>query len=117
MSLSQVDRPSVAAVGREALPLPAHAWGVPEALAALERARPLLAVDLPAAVVVSSLTTVVLRCGRHAVKVYPPGTDAAHLERVRRALLGSSAAVVPTRPPVVTGQGVVTVMPWLATSG
>jgi hypothetical protein len=67
--------------------------------------------------VVSSLTTVVLRCGDSAVKVYPPGTDPAHLTRVGAALAGSRSAHLPVCAPVVTEHGVVTVTPWVAVAG
>lgn len=99
---------------RESLPLPVAGWGVRDALAALDLARPRLDLDLPEPVVVSALTTVVLRCGDHAVKVYPPGTDAEHLARVRTALDGVSSVVLTTHAPVATAAGVVTVMPWIA---
>lgn len=114
MSSSRVAAARPVAPAREALPLPAAGWGVRDALAALAEARPLLGVELPEPVVVSALTTVVLRCGEHAVKVYPPGTDAAHLARVRAALEGASSAVLTSHGPVATSRGVVTVMPWIA---
>jgi Phosphotransferase enzyme family len=104
------------------LPLPGQEWGPADALAALEEARPALGRVLdgthdgpiPAAVrVVSALTTVVLQAGPHAVKVYPPGTRAAHLARSAAALAGSATAHLPTAGPVVTATGVVTVSPWL----
>jgi hypothetical protein len=96
------------------LPLPETAWGAAEAFAALGEARPWLPVAVPEASVVSALTTVVLRAGDHAVKVYPPGTDAAHLDRLAGALGGSTTAHVPTGRAVVTSYGVVTTVPWLA---
>src|SRR4051812_28543011 len=99
-----------------ALPLPEPGWGTAEALAALEAARPALHADLagPGAPdqsveVLGRLTTVVLGVGAHVVKVYPPGTDAAHLELVNRALEGSRSATVSTSPAVPTVSGVVTV--------
>jgi hypothetical protein len=96
-----------------ALPLPGRTWGSADAVAALSEAR----ADLPflrgEATLVSALTTVVLRCGDHAVKVYPAGTDPSHLERLTRALAGSRTAHLPTESPVVTTHGVVTVSPWL----
>ncbi len=95
------------------LPLPVATWGAPEAVAALEEARAALPVRLPAVTVVSALTTVVLRAGDHAVKVYPPGTDPAHLDRVACALAGSATAHLPLGPAVPTLHGVVTVAPWL----
>lgn len=96
------------------LPLPTPAWGAAEALLALDEAR--LGLDLPRAepAVVSALTTVVLRVGDRAVKVYPPGTDPDHLARLATALAGSATALLPLAPPVVTSWGVVTVAPWLA---
>ncbi|MCW2814792.1 MAG: hypothetical protein JWN84_2247 [Nocardioides sp.] len=111
MISSQVARPLPAP---DALPLPPAGWGAADALLALDVARPHLDLDgLVAPLVVSALTTVVLRCGDHAVKVYPPGTDAAHLERVRDALDGCTVAVLTTRRPVETAYGVVTLMPWV----
>lgn len=95
------------------LPLPDRLWGAPDALAALAEARPLLAAALPEPTVVSALTTVVLKAGEHAVKVYPPGTDPVRLERVTSALAGSASAHLPVGPPVVTSYGVLTVAPWL----
>lgn len=99
------------------LPLPPETWGPVEARAALAEARPWLPVRLPEAVVVSALTTVVLRSGAYAVKVYPPRTDAAHLDRLAGALAGSTTAHLPLFPAVVTSHGVVTVAPWLSSSG
>ncbi|MEE6296649.1 phosphotransferase enzyme family protein [Georgenia wangjunii] len=98
----------------EPLPMPLPTWGASEALRALDEARIALAVHLPAAHVISALTTVVLRSGEHAVKVYPPGTDPTHLGRIATALAGSSSALLPVAPPVVTSWGVVSVAPWLA---
>ena len=95
------------------LPLPVGSWGATEAMAALAEARPRLPDHLPDATVVSALTTVVLRAGDHAVKVYPPGTDAAHLNRLAFALSGSASAHLPRQPAVVTTYGVVTLTPWL----
>ena len=113
MSSTRVASPSPAST-REVLPLPVAGWGVRDALAALDQARPALDLDLPEPLVVSALTTVVLRCGEHAVKVYPPGTDAAHLAQVRAALDGVGSVVLTTHGPVETSYGVVTVMPWVA---
>ena len=115
MSLTQLSRP--AGVVTTALPLPGDSWGTGDAVAALLTARDLIPLSLPAPVVVSSLTTVVLRCGDFAVKVYPPGTDPTHLTRVSAALAGSTAAHLPVCAPVVTEQGIVTVTPWVATAG
>lgn len=95
------------------LPMPVGPWGAAQALAALEEARSLLPVALPAATVVSALTTVVLRCGDHAVKVYPPGTDPAHLDRISAVLAGSGTAHLPCLPAVTTAYGVLTVASWL----
>lgn len=99
----------------EVLPLPTADWHLTDALDALAEAR-LALPDLPAqgAVVVSDLTTVVLRVGDHAVKVYPPGTDPTHLARVMTGLAGSTTALLPTGGPVVTSSGVVLVSPWRA---
>lgn len=98
----------------EPLPLPLPGWGVTEALTALAEARLELDVLAAAPVVVSALSTVVLRCGDRAVKVYPPSTDPAHLARTATALAGSASALLPDAGPVVTSGGVVTVLPWLA---
>jgi hypothetical protein len=100
-----------------ALPLPAPGWGVADALAALDAARPELP-PLPAVpTVISALTTVVLRAGDRAVKVYPAGTDAGHLEALRAALSGIATVVAWDAAPVVTPHGVVTVMPWVSVDG
>lgn len=97
----------------DAYPLPAPGWGVAEALDAVAEAR--LALPLPgvAATVVSALTTVVLRVGDLAVKVYPPGTDREHVARIATALAGSDTALLPVGAPVVTSWGVVSASPWL----
>jgi len=98
-----------------ALPLPVQGWGVAEALAALDdvrRMRPgLLAAGTP--IVVQALTTVVLRSGDLAVKVYPLGTDAARLDAVHAALTGCTSVSLPLAPASVTPHGVVTVAPWV----
>ncbi|MBB2924326.1 hypothetical protein [Cellulomonas cellasea] len=95
------------------LPLPTAGWGVGHALDAVAEARLALPFRLPRAHVVSALTTVVLRAGRRAVKVYPPGTDPAHLAATAEALAGTPFAVLPVCAPVVTSGGVVTVSPWV----
>lgn len=100
--------------GTHPLPLPAGSWGAAEGLAALAEARPWLPVHLPEPSVVSALTTVVLRSGEYAVKVYPPGTDPSHLDRLAHALAGSGTTHPPLFPAVVTTYGVVTVAPWLS---
>ncbi|WP_374967856.1 phosphotransferase [Terrabacter sp. BE26] len=93
-----------------ALPLPAAGWGARDASAALEVARALLPVQVgPADEVLGLLTTVVLGAESHVVKVYPPGTDAAHLDRIHTALAGSRTATSALVPAVVTPHGVVTV--------
>lgn len=98
------------------LPLPRPDWGAPQALAAYARARR-LDPSLPRrASVVSALTTVVLRAGDLAVKVYPPGTDPGHLDRLGRALAGSGTAHPTLAAPVVTAYGVVSVSAWLPAS-
>ncbi|MFS0700560.1 phosphotransferase family protein [Cellulomonas sp. 179-A 4D5 NHS] len=97
----------------DALPLPTAGWGAEHALDAVAEARLALPFRLPRAHVVSALTTVVLRAGRHAVKVYPPGTDPAHLAVTAEALAGTPLAVLPVCTPVVTSSGVVTVSPWI----
>ncbi|MFL6134788.1 MAG: phosphotransferase enzyme family protein [Nocardioidaceae bacterium] len=95
------------------LPLPAGPWGIEHALAAVAEARDAMPFDLGETTLVSVLTTVVLRCGEYAVKVYPPGTDASHLNRLAHALAGSCAAHLPLCPPLVTTHGVLTVSRWL----
>jgi hypothetical protein len=112
MSLSRL----VPSVVTPALPLPPQGWGPEQAVAALTEARDRLPVRAGTAHVVSALTTVVLRVGGHAVKVYPPGTDPAHLRRLGRALSGSATAHLPVCDPVVTPYGVLTVAPWLRQS-
>ncbi|MBX9247096.1 phosphotransferase, partial [Actinotalea ferrariae] len=97
----------------EPLPLPQPGWGVADALEAVAEARLALPIARTEPVVVSALSTVVLRCGDHAVKVYPPGTDATHLDRTTTALAGSATALLPDAAPVVTSAGVVTLLPWL----
>lgn len=96
-----------------ALPLPDSTWGAAEAREALAEARLALRLDLPEPTLVSSLTTVVLRSGEHAVKVYPPGTDHTHLARLTTALAGSASVLLPVADPVVTSSGVVSVSAWL----
>ena len=104
---------------REPLPLPPVGWGADQARAALLAARDQLpeavaaAAGTQSAELVSALTTVVLRVGGWAVKVYPPGTSTAHLDRIREALLGSHCASVACAPAVDTADGVVTASRWL----
>ncbi|HET9872183.1 MAG TPA: phosphotransferase [Propionibacteriaceae bacterium] len=98
--------------GSEPLPLPTLGWGPVEAQAAVAEAR--LVLDIPEATVVSALTTVVLRAGELAVKVYPPGTDPEHLWAITAALAGSDTAVLLERAPIVTSYGVVAISRWLA---
>ena len=102
------------------LPLPATGWGTAEAMQAWEAARGLLPMQVTGPLLlgapvtlVSALTTVVLRVGDWAVKVYPPGTDAAHVGGVAEALRGSGTAHLPVCDPVETAHGVVTVFAWL----
>lgn len=109
--------PDVAHVPTEAvaLPLPAPGWGVAEATAALGLARGRLPVPVaPVDGVLGLLTTVVLGAGAHVVKVYPPGTDVAHLDRIHVGLAGSGTATGALGPAVATPHGVVTVAPRLA---
>jgi hypothetical protein len=114
MSPTQLDLRRTRSGGGPPLPLPGPGWGVAEALRALEEARPHLPA-LPARVeLVSALSTVVVRAGEYAVKVYPPGTDAAHLHRLATALGSSATAHVPLWSPVVAADGVVTLTPWMA---
>ena len=95
------------------MPLPAAGWGAEQALDAVAEARLALPFRLARPHVVSALTTVVLRAGRRAVKVYPPGTDPNHLASTADALAGTPFAVLPVCAPVVTSSGVVTVSPWV----
>lgn len=102
------------------VPLPVPGWGVAEAVRAWRTALPELPADVLRGLTsgedpepVSALTTVVLRAGRWAVKVYPPGTEAAHVEQVRVGLAGTRTALVPCVAPVVTADGLVTVAPWV----
>lgn len=104
---------TIPALPAVALPLPDTAWGAAEAREAFAEARLALPFDLPEPTVVSDLTTVVLRSGDHAVKVYPPGTDHTHLARLATALAGSATVLLPVAGPVVTTSGVVSVSPWL----
>jgi hypothetical protein len=98
------------------MPLPTLAWGVPDALAAVAEARLDLPFRLCRPKVVAALTSVVLRAGRHAVKVYPPGTDPVHLQHIADRLAGTRTAVLPLHPPMVTSHGVVAVSRWLRAS-
>lgn len=103
--------------GQVPLPLPAPGWGTPDAMLALEAARSSLP-PLPAEpALVSALSTVVMRAGAWAIKVYPPGTDAARLERLRTALSGVPSIVSWDTVPVSTAYGVVTLMPWVEATG
>jgi hypothetical protein len=95
------------------LPLPLRRWGAAQAREALDEARLTLPVHLPEATVVSALTTVVLRSGEFAVKVYPPGTSPEHLDQLTDALRGSATAHLALGRSVVTSHGVVTLTPWL----
>ena len=104
-----------------ALPLPAIGWGAQHALLAWAEAQASLPVATRAgaageAVVVSALTTVVLRAGEYAIKVYPDGTDAEHLQSCATELAGSTTAHLPAADPIATSQGVVTLTPWLPSS-
>jgi hypothetical protein len=115
-SLAEIPSPATVFAGPDGaspLPLPTRRWGAAEALLALDEARLSLPLHLPEATVVSTLTTVVLRSGDVAVKVYPPGTDPAHLDLLAAALDGTSTAHLPVGPAVVTSHGVVTLTPWL----
>lgn len=121
MTLSPPLNPSAAPDARQRthpLPLPTSGWGAAHGLAALELARPHLPVPIGHDVeVVSALTTVVLRVGDHAVKVYPPGTSGAHLDELSARLAGSLTAHIAAVGAVTTEHGVVTVAPWLACVG
>lgn len=95
--------------GAAALPLPEPGWGLEAALAAVEAARPHLPVVVgPVDGVLGLLTTVVLGAGQHVLKVYPPGTDVSHLDRVHAALAGSRTAACAVVPAVPTAHGVLT---------
>ncbi len=106
--------PLAPAPEHDPLPLPLASWGTAEAMEAVAEARLALPVRLRRPRVVSALTTVVLKAGQHAVKVYPPGTDAAHLGRIADALSTTRTALLPVAAPVVTSFGVVSVWPWLS---
>jgi hypothetical protein len=108
------------AVIAEPLPLPARGWGATQAEAAWRDALGSMPAEVLAALAddhevvrVSALTTVVLRVGPWAVKVYPPGTDVAHVAGVAAGLAGSATAHLPVAAPVPTDHGVVTVSRWL----
>lgn len=100
------------------LPLPTLTWGVDDALQALREAWLTLPLRFRLAhpTVVAALTTVVLRTGRYAVKVYPPGTEPAHLDHIAAQLAGTATAVLPLHPAVVTSHGIVVVSRWLRTT-
>lgn len=109
--------PLLPAPATVALPVPAADWGAHQALMALDLARPSLP-PVPAEVqLVSALSTVVLRAGDHAVKVYPPGTDSGRLDRLRAALDGVPSVISWHAAPVDTAYGVVTLMPWASVEG
>lgn len=103
--------PSAPTTVVDPLPLPQN-WGVTEALLAVTEAQPDLPMTLSHPQVVAALSTVVLRAGGFAVKVYPPGTDAPRLAGIAAALTGSQTAVLPAITPVTTDHGVVVVYPW-----
>jgi len=107
--------PTSTPVARAAdLPLPAPGWGIDQARAALEAARSRLPLDPgPAGEVLGLLTTVVLAAGAHVVKVYPPGTDTGHLDRIHAELAGSRTATPAVGRCVETPHGVVSVAPRL----
>ncbi|NMR21680.1 phosphotransferase enzyme family protein [Cellulomonas fimi] len=107
------DVPDDVAAPHDPLPLPPAGWGAADGLDALAEARLALPFELPEADVASVLTTIVLRSGGYAVKVYPPGTDPRHLGTVAAALTGTRTAHVASAPPVVTSSGVVCVSRWL----
>ena len=115
-----VPTPTLARNGLDAdpLPLPASAWGVDDALQALREAWLTLPLRFRLArpTVVAALTTVVLRTGRYAVKVYPPGTDPEHLDHIAGQLTGTVTAVLPLHPAVVTSHGIVVVSRWVRTT-
>jgi hypothetical protein len=98
----------------QSLPLPLPGWGATEARAALDEARAQLPLPLADPVLVSALTTVVFRADGFAVKVYPPGTDPAHLARLTEAVQRSAAVHPAVGAPQLTGHGVVTLTPWLS---
>lgn len=99
---------------RVSLPLPPVTWGVEAALTAVGYVQAEFGVTLPGDLeVVSVLTTVVLRAGDVAVKVYPAGTDAASLSAAYGALDGSRTALLPFAGPYDTPSGVVTLSSWL----
>ncbi|HEU4676353.1 MAG TPA: phosphotransferase [Motilibacteraceae bacterium] len=99
---------------------PPAGWGAAEALRAWRAAAEALGAS-PAgadeAVLVRELSTVVLRAGDVAVKVYPPELDPSRLEAVLRALpadAGDLVLPVLGHPGVVrTPHGLVSRYPWL----
>jgi hypothetical protein len=98
--------------------VPPQRWGAEEALLAWGAAAEVLGVEeAHRAVVVRDLSTVVLRAGDWAVKVYPPTLDAERLHAVLHALpADASDLVLPVlgRPGVVrTPHGLVSLYPWL----
>ncbi|MGN6242836.1 MAG: phosphotransferase [Motilibacteraceae bacterium] len=95
-------------------------WGAAEALLAWRAAADLLGASPAEAgtpVLVRELSTVVLRAGDFAVKVYPPDLDPARLEAVLHALpadAGELVLPVLGHPAVVrTPHGLVSRYPWL----
>ncbi|MGN6334373.1 MAG: phosphotransferase enzyme family protein [Motilibacteraceae bacterium] len=119
MPSSPVDRPIDRLVDTPAPALvPPDTWGAAAALLAWRSAAEVLGVeDAHRAVVVRELSTVVLRTGDWAVKVYPPTLDVERLHAVLRALPADAGdLVLPAlgRPGVVrTPHGLVSLYPWL----
>ncbi|MGN6251128.1 MAG: phosphotransferase enzyme family protein [Marmoricola sp.] len=117
MSILVSPEPVSRTPGAVPLPLPAVGWGAVDGLAALEAARPRLPAVATDVQLVSAVSTVVLRAGADAVKVYPPGTDAVRIERLRTALAGVPSVIGWRAAPVETAYGVVTLMPWAVVDG
>lgn len=108
------DRPA----GPQPVLVPPARWGAAEALLAWRESADVFAVaDPDGAAVVRELSTVVLRVGEWAVKVYPPTLDAERLHAVLHALpadAGDLVLPVLGRPGVVrTPHGLVSLYPWL----
>ncbi len=89
-------------------------FGVGDALAAVRSAAPRLGVDTSDLSVVQVVSTVVLRAGSVALKVYAPGVDVTRLEAAARVVASAPGCwVVPLGEPVATPCGVVVAYPWV----
>jgi hypothetical protein len=111
---SALPAPSLSSGGApvDPLPLPQPGWGAAQAREAVAEAALALPALTARAHLVRAVSTVVFRVGESAVKVHPPGTDAAHLALVHAVLRDSPVTVAAGLAPVVTSHGVVTVTAW-----